>query len=667
VYRFYIGEQLVGTVDFQGGSVTNSGSYQVETYADVESDFTGSFERVVEDTGSEEETGGEGGTGNLVPLDGYVICTAFTTIGSARFECSRPIDAMLFARAVFDDPNPTWLYGDENTPLGPIETVYNSLIISSPATNEVVLQLDSYWIGGLGEPAEHEFYVPDLDVPVDEEWSYEEGPNFEGWFTPDFPSDTVLTFTVPNDYSADYFELTLAGDIDEAGDCLTGEFGAVLRAPSGDIVAQFVGAPWLPCAVGLYVEGLDPEEFWGQTFEVVVYEVNRDETPWEGSIGWWGSVDLAYGGGSGFVAEEESLSDVEWGDTGEGTIDAPQSFEFGVDAGGVFFEFRGNSLQFEDVYYCPNYVDPYLKLYDGSGQVIATDDDSGESDEGTGLFSSRMRGFLPEGTYTLLATTRLLERSEGCGERTEYQLTHRFGNRVTIGIVEEENPTGVTTTTTTTTTTVPSTTTTTTTTVPSSTTTTVPVAPVDIEPVLVPLSEPPTNLQPDPPTFAMPVKELEVLVPDVASAEESSQPTAARIGVPANLRELVCDEACVELLLDEAGVDEAAIEITLGSQSTVIDGVKRSGAVAIRPGARQLTVTITPTNGSAPVVLTRDVVVLSPRVAPTKIAETASLVVSEKVPQQNRSPLVIALVVALIVLAGAGSVLARRRKGQAAA
>jgi hypothetical protein len=462
--------------------------------------------------------------------------------------------------------------------------------------------------------------------------------------------------------------LTLAGDIDEAGDCLTGEFGAVLRAPSGDIVAQFVGAPWLPCAVGLYVEGLDPEQFWGQTFEVVVNEVNPDdETPWEGSIGWWGSVDLAYGGGSGFVAEEESLSDVEWGDTGEETIDAPQSFEFVVGAGGVFAEVRGNSLQFDDRE-CPNYVDPYLKLYDASGQLISEDDDSGESDEGTGRVSALLRGFLPEGTYTLLATTYHIENPNDCQEfQTEYQLTYRFGNRVTIGIVEEQNPTGVTTTTTTTTTTVPSTTTTTTTTVPSSTTTTVPVAPVDIEPVLVPLSEPPTNLQPDPPTFAMPVKELEVLMPDVASAEESSQPTAARIGVPANLRELVCDEACVELLLDEAGVDEAAIEITLGSQSTVIDGVKRSGAVAIRPGARQLTVTITPTNGSAPVVLTRDVVVLSPRVAPTKIAETASLVVSKKVPQQNRSPLVIALVVALIVLAGAGSVLARRRKGQAAA
>ena len=165
----------------------------------------------------------------------------------------------------------------------------------------------------------------------------------------------------------------------------------------------------------------------------------------------------------------------------------------------------------------------------------------------------------------------------------------------------------------------------------------------------------------------MPVNELRVLVPDEISAEAPSQPTQSSIGIPSTLRELVCDEACVELLLEEAGVDEAAIEITLGSQSTVIDGVKRRGAVAIRPGARQLTVTITPTDGSAPVVLTRDVVVLSPRVAPTKIAETASLAVSKKVPQSNRLPLVLALVGALVVLAGAGSVLARRRKGQAAA
>jgi len=268
------------------------------------------------------------------------------------------------------------------------------------------------------------------------------------------------------------------------------------------------------------------------------------------------------------------------------------------------------------------------------------------------------------------------------------------------------------TTTTTATTTVPSTSTTTTTTVPSteesteestttttttapSTSTTVPAAPVDTEPVVTPLSESPTNLQPDPPTFVLPVKELQVLVPDevpsddatvpaddattpvdnatapaddaTTASEEPSQPTEVSIGIPSTLRELVCDETCVELLLDEAGVDEAAIEITLGSQSTVIDGVKRSGVVAIRPGARQLTVTITPTDGSAPVVLTRDVVVLSPRVAPTKVAETASLVVSKKVPQSNRLPLVLALVGALVVLAGAGSVLARRGKGRAAA
>jgi hypothetical protein len=704
---------LIETLSVSGGgeSAGANGRFQQETFADVESEFTGSFERAVEESG-EEGSGGDDGTGDLEPRDGYVICTAFTTIGSASFDCARPITAMLFVRAVPNDSNPTWLWGDESTPLGPLEPVNDSsLRVTSRATSEVVLELDSYWIGGLGEPAEHQFYVPDVDVPEEEFFDEEEedAPDFSGWFTPDFPADSVLSFTIPDDYSANYFELTLTGETDEVGGCLAGEFGAALRAPSGEIVAQFMMAPWAGCAVGLYAEGVDPEEFRGQAFDVVVYEINPDETPWEGPIEWWGTVDLRYSGGSGFVEvdddeEEESISDVEWREPIVQAVDAPQSFSIEIGAGGEFFEFRGNSRQFGDDYNCPNYVDPYLKLYDASGHVISTDDDSGENDEGTGYLSSRMRGFLPEGIYTLLATTYDLENSDTCEAEREYQLALRFGSRVVVDVIEEENPIGVTTTTTATTT-VPSTSTTTTTTVPSteesteestttttttapSTSTTVPAAPVDTEPVVTPLSESPTNLQPDPPTFVLPVKELQVLVPDEApsddatvraddattpaddattASEEPSQPTEASIGIPSTLRELVCDETCVELLLDEAGVDEAAIEITLGLQSTVIDGVKRNGVVAIRPGARQLTVTITPTDGSAPVVLTRDVVVLSPRVAPTKVAETASLVVSKKVPQSNRLPLVLALVGALVVLAGAGSVLARRGKGRAAA
>ncbi|NBT21625.1 MAG: hypothetical protein EBT17_05880, partial [Actinobacteria bacterium] len=332
----------------------------METYADVENDFTGSFERTVEET-SEENSGG--GTGDLEPLDGYVICTAFTTIGSASFDCARPITAMLFVRAVPNDSNPTWLWGDENTPLGPLEPVNDSsLRVTSRATSEVVLELDSYWIGGLGEPAEHQFYVPDVDIPEEEFFDEEEedAPYFSGWFTPDFPADSVLSFTIPDDYSANYFELTLTGETDDVGGCSRGEFGAALRAPSGEIVGQFVTAPWAGCAVGLYAEGVDPEEFRGQAFDVVVYEINPDETPWEGSIEWWGTVDLSYGGGSGFVEEdeEESLSDVEWGEQFIEAVDAPQSFSIEIGASGEFFEFRGNSLQFEDVYYCPNYVDP---------------------------------------------------------------------------------------------------------------------------------------------------------------------------------------------------------------------------------------------------------------------------------------------------------------------
>jgi len=714
-FGFYIGDRLIETLSVSGGgeSAGANGRFQQETFADVESEFTGSFERVVEEL-SEEGSGGDGSSGELEPLDGYVICTATASVNGARFSCARPLQIEFMATV---RENAYYFGGDETSVFGPVENAENGyLFIFSKATNEVVLDVRA-WGGALGtEELEYQFYVPDVDIPEEEFFDEEEedAPYFSGWFTPDFPADSVLSFTIPDDYSANYFELTLTGETDEVGGCSKGEFGAALRAPSGEIVGQFVMAPWAGCAVGLYAEGVDPEEFRGQAFDVVVYEINPDETPWEGSIEWWGTVDLSYGGGSGFVEEdeEESLSDVEWGEQFIEAVDAPQSFSIEIGASGEFFEFRGNSLQFEDVYYCPNYVDPYLKLYDSSGHVIATDDDSGENDEGTGIFSSRMRGFLPEGTYTLLATTRLVERSEGCGEQTEYQLALRFGSRVVVDVIEEENPTGVTTTTTTvpsteesteestttTTTTVPQTSTTTTTTVPSteesteestttttttvpSTSTTVPAAPVDTEPVVTPLSESPTNLQPDPPTFVLPVKELQVLVPDEApsddatvpadnattASEEPSQPTEASIGIPSTLRELVCDETCVELLLEEAGVDEAAIEITLGLQSTVIDGVKRSGVVAIRPGARQLTVTITPTDGSAPVVLTRDVVVLSPRVAPTKVAETASLVVSKKVPQSNRLPLVLALVGALVVLAGAGSVLARRGKGRAAA
>jgi len=714
-FGFYIGDRLIETLSVSGGgeSAGANGRFQQETFADVESKFTGSFERVVEESG-EVVSGGEGGTGDLGPRDGYVICTATASVNGARFSCARPLQVQFMATV---RENSYYFEGDETSVFGPVENAENGYVfVYSKATNEVVLDVRA-WGGELGtDELEYQFYVPDVEIPEEEFFDEEDGPYFSGWFTPDFPTDSVLSFTIPDDYSADYFELTLTGETDEVGGCSKGEFGAALRAPSGEIVAQFVMAPWAGCAVGLYAEGVDPEEFRGATFDVIVYEINPDETPWEGSIEWWGTVDLRYGGGSGFVEvdddeEEESISDVEWREPIVQAVDAPQSFSIEIGAGGEFFEFRGNSLQFGDDYNCPNYVDPFLKLYDASGHVISTDDDSGENDEGTGYLSSRMRGFLPEGIYTLLATTYDLENSDTCEAEREYQLALRFGSRVVVDVIEEENPIGVTTTTTATTT-VPSTSTTTTTTVPSteesteestttttttapSTSTTVPAAPVDTEPVVTPLSESPTNLQPDPPTFVLPVKELQVLVPDevpsddatvpaddattpvdnatapaddaTTASEEPSQPTEVSIGIPSTLRELVCDETCVELLLDEAGVDEAAIEITLGSQSTVIDGVKRSGVVAIRPGARQLTVTITPTDGSAPVVLTRDVVVLSPRVAPTKVAETASLVVSKKVPQSNRLPLVLALVGALVVLAGAGSVLARRGKGRAAA
>jgi hypothetical protein len=675
-FGFYIGDRLIETLSVSGGgeSAGANGRFQQETFADVESEFTGSFERAVEESG-EEGSGGDDGTGDLEPRDGYVICTATASVYGARFNCARPL-SVYFLSTYLEYSN--HLNGDETSVFGPVENAENgALLVHSRATDELVLDVRA-WGGALGtEELEYQFYVPDVDVPdegfQDEEFEdEEEWPYFDGVITPDFPNETLVNFTVPDDYSAPGFELVFAAP------CESGEFGAVLLDSSGDLVAQFEGLPW-GCGVGLFAEIEDPTEIQGQSFGVVLYEIEPDSTPWDGLIEWLGTVEVQGGGVSSFDTDEdegdeeseegsENQTEIDWGEFYFTSVEAPQTFSVVIPAGGRHFEIRGNSLQFEETYYCPNYVDPYLNLYDDSGQLLDSDDDGGE-DVGAGLYSSRLSGFLSEGFYYVKATTRAIERSEGCSDRNEYQLAIRLGNPVAVAIVEEENPTGVTTTT------VPateeSTTTTTTTTVPATTTTTVPPAQSNDEPVITPLSEPPTNLQPDPPSFALPMKELQVLVPDEVpsseATESSSEATEPSIGIPSSVDELVCNEECVDLLLEEAGFDDGAIEIAVGSQSTVIDGVKRSGVVRVRPGARAIVVTVTPTDGSEPVTFSREIVVLSPRNTPTKISETAMLAISTTVPQSNRLPLVLAIVGAIVVLAGVGSVLARRGKGQAAA
>ena len=597
-FEFVAGEQVVASIRVtDGGSSTSEGTVDVEIYADVNEDFSGSIQPPVNDD--------NGGSGILEPREGYIVCTALASVTRASFSCSRPL--VVYFNSAFEQ-SITHLYGNQETIFGPLENVDNSqILVSSEATDEILIRVgSSQGTLGLAE-TEYQFYVPDLDTPVvdfgdnEEDW-----PSFAGVITPDFPNDTTTSFTIPEDYSASGFYLQFYGL------CEAGTFQAVLKLDD-ETVASFVNPGESNysvgyCGVVLNDEGEIDAGFLGKTFEVVLSSTE----PHSGDISWSGSVEIQ-GGGAASFGNNTNMSSVEWGDPTVSTVNAPQTYQIEIPAGGKFFEIRGNSGQFEELD-CPDYVDPYLKLYNSNGGQINEDDDDGELDGG-GVLSSLLSGFLPEGTYTLVATTWDFETESDCANaQTTYQLAMRFGTRITLApdTVAVANPTDVTTTTTTSTT------------VPV---TTVPDAvPTDNQPVVTPLAKAPTNLQPDPAPVALPVMDL---VRKTQEEVSTGDPAPALIGIPAGVNELLCNEVCVGQLLEQAGVEDGTIEIAVGKQVTVIDTLKHSGTVAVRPGARKIVVTVTPSDGSTPVVLTRDIVVLSALVVPTKVSDTATKYISK--------------------------------------
>ena len=597
-FEFVAGEQVVASIRVtDGGSSTSEGTVDVEIYADVNEDFSGSIQPPVNDD--------NGGSGILEPREGYIVCTALASVTRASFSCSRPL--VVYFNSAFEQ-SITHLYGNQETIFGPLENVDNSEIsVSSEATDEILIRVgSSQGTLGLAE-TEYQFYVPDLDTPVvdfgdnEEDWLF-----FHGVITPDFPNDTTTSFTIPEDYSASGFYLQFYGL------CEAGTFQAVLKLDD-ETVASFVNPGESNfsvgyCGVVLNGEGEIDAGFLGKTFEVVLSSTE----PHSGDISWSGSVEIQ-GGGAASFGNNTNMSSVEWGDPTVSTVNAPQTYQIEIPAGGKFFEIRGNSGQFEELD-CPDYVDPYLKLYNSNGGHINEDDDGGEHDGGE-VLSSLLSGFLDEGTYTLVATTYHFENESDCANaQTTYQLAMRFGTRITLApdTVAVANPTDVTTTTTTSTT------------VPV---TTVPDAvPTDNQPVVTPLAKAPTNLQPDPAPVALPVMDL---VRKTQEEVSTGDPAPALIGIPAGVNELLCNEVCVGQLLEQAGVEDGTIEIAVGKQVTVIDTLKHSGTVAVRPGARKIVVTVTPSDGSTPVVLTRDIVVLSALVVPTKVSDTATKYISK--------------------------------------
>jgi hypothetical protein len=112
-------------------------------------------------------------------------------------------------------------------------------------------------------------------------------------------------------------------------------------------------------------------------------------------------------------------SDIKFDHMTTQQIDAVQSYDIVVPAGGAWFRAEGNSHQ-------ASYgVDPFLILVDSNNNTIASDDDSG--DTVTNYESSVLELYLEEGTYRLIATTYEIFWDDCTDCETNYELRYGFG------------------------------------------------------------------------------------------------------------------------------------------------------------------------------------------------------------------------------------------------
>lgn len=176
--------------------------------------------------------------------------------------------------------------------------------------------------------------------------------------------------------------------------------------------------------------------------------------------------------------------------------------------------------------------------------------------------------------------------------------------------------------------------------------------------VVVPVEEPRVELQPLRPDFVLPANEFK---------DTGAEPTTLpRIVVPAGVSEVVCDTDCLSTLADVAGVSEGVITIQIGNEVVEVRPSQRQVAIPVRRNARTMQVTVTPTDGGAPVVLQRDIAVASPRMFPPTVSGTSQVAVEgsdtpDTTDTSNGLPTPVIAIVALLAL-GAAAVVIRRKK-----
>jgi hypothetical protein len=430
-----------------------------------------------------------------------------------------------------------------------------------------------------------------------------EEPYYSGVFDPITGEDTV-SFTIPNNYSASYFILELYAECEdqsiEAG-IYVGEEGIDFSDPSEYFPASVFGEGM--CGVWLIIE----EAFqvpYGETFDVVI----RTET--NQRIFWRGTVALEGDG----VTQDGELIDVNdgqfvWEELFSGEIDADRFITIEIPEGGRQIDVRAITTRFD-------YVDPYLSIFDQSEEVIDHNDDGGE-EYGYGDLSSRLYVFLEEGTYTVLATTFQLWRGIDEGSPRTYDLEIRVGSLPVS--TDKVAPSGD--------------------------------QPEEQQVQVEVLDAPPSNLEEPKPVFELPVNEV------INRDKSSNEPNPI---IPAGVTEVVCDSGCLSALREAAGVSEGIVTVQIGGELIEVQPGARKAIIPVRPSAKEILVTVTPNDGGEPVVMSTEVLVISPRTFPTKMAEGAKTVTKSA---SSNGGVPTNLIVVLVVLAlGIAIGLIRRQK-----
>ena len=431
----------------------------------------------------------------------------------------------------------------------------------------------------------------------------EEEPYFSGVFDPITGEDTV-SFTFPNNYSANYFTLEFYAECDNQSIAAAVIYGSESLIFTDMAEYQVLGDGL--CGVWLNTDDATGIPL-GETFEVVI----RTET--DRRISWSGTVALE---GDGVTRDDETVSEGDqglvWEELFSGEIDAEHYMTLEIPEGGRQVDVRAITTRFK---YQEDYVDPYLEIFDVTGNVVAEDNDGGE-DYGYGDYSSRLNVFLEEGTYTLLATTYDLWDGFD-GWPTTYDLKLLFGSLpvptdqvAPSGDLPEDQP-----------------------------------VPVKV------LDAPPSNLEEPKPEFALPVNEI------INRDKSSNEPNPV---IPAGVTEVVCDSGCLSSLREAAGASEGVVTIQIGGEVIEIEPGVRNAIIPVRPSAKEILVTVTPNDGGEPVVLSTEVLVISPRTFPVKMAEGAKSVTNSA---SSNGGIPTNLIVVLTVLALAIAIgLIRRQK-----